>query len=96
MLQEQHREISHALKEAKIETKQKDEFKAYLSAFSDDEQKVLLAIREQEGIQQSTLRFRTGMSKTSLSLMLKSLEEKGIISKKESGKTNKIYLRKKF
>jgi uncharacterized membrane protein len=96
MLQEQHKEISHALKEAKIEVKQKDEFKAYLSAFSEDEQKVLLAVREQDGIQQSTLRYRTGMGKAALSLMLKSLEERGIITKKVAGKTNKVYLRKKF
>ncbi|MFH1917461.1 MAG: hypothetical protein ABIJ21_09445 [Nanoarchaeota archaeon] len=96
MIQEQHREISSALKEAKTQEKQKDEFKAYLSAFTDDEQKVLLAIKEQDGIQQSTLRYRTGMSKASLSLMLSAFEKKGIITKKEAGKTNKIFLRKKF
>jgi uncharacterized membrane protein len=96
LLQEQNLKIGHALKEAKVEVKQKDEFKAYLSAFTDDEQKVLLAIREQDGIQQSTLRYRTGMGKASLSVMLKSFEEKGIITKKVSGKTNKVFLRKKF
>ncbi|MFH1073364.1 MAG: MarR family transcriptional regulator [Nanoarchaeota archaeon] len=96
ILHEQHKEISNALKEAKVQEKQKEEFKAYLAAFTEDEQKVLLAIREQDGIQQSTLRYRTGMSKTSLSLMLKSFEERGLITKKEAGKTNKIFLRKKF
>lgn len=96
LLHAQHREISSALKEAKVQEKQKDEFKAYLSAFTEDEQKALLAIREQDGIQQSTLRYRTGMSKTALSLLLKDLEERGIITKKEAGKTNKVYLRKKF
>lgn len=96
MLQEQNITISHALKEAKVQEKQKDEFKAYLSAFSEDEQNVLLAIREQDGIQQSTLRYRTGLGKAALSVMLSGLEKKGIITKKEAGKTNKIYLRKKF
>ena len=54
------------------------------------------AIKENEGIQQSTLRYKTGMSKTSLSLLLKQFETKGIITKESYKKTNKIHLRKKF
>jgi ribosomal protein S25 len=92
ILVQQHHEVSQALKEAK----HKDEFNAFLSGFRDDEKAVLKAIREQEGVTQSTLRFRTGMSKASLSLLLKSLEERDIISRRESGKTNNVYLRKKF
>jgi len=91
-LLKQHEQVTEALKEAK----DKDEWSAYLAGFTPEEQLVLKAVKEQEGIQQATLRYRTGMSKTSLSLLLKSLEDREIITRKESGKTNEVYVRKKF
>jgi len=91
MLRHQER-IAGDLKSAK----ESNEWNAFLSGFKDDEQKVIKAIKEQDGIQQSTLRYRTGLSKTGLSLMLKEFEKNGIITRKTSGKTNEIYLRKKF
>ncbi|MBU2634069.1 MAG: MarR family transcriptional regulator [Nanoarchaeota archaeon] len=86
-------EVSSALKEAKKNDGEKGKFDAFLSGFNKDEQTVLRAIKEQEGIKQATLRYKIGMSKTGLSLTLKSLEERGIISRKPSGKTNEVFLR---
>lgn len=91
LLHSQH-EIAKALTAAK----EKDEFKAYLAGFSEDERSILSVIHEEEGIKQSTLRFRTGLSKTTLSLILKSLDERKIVNKKPSGKTNQLYLQRKF
>lgn len=71
-------------------------FEAFLTTFSNDEQNVLRVVKENEGIQQSTLRFKTDMSKASLSLLLKSLEEKGYIKREPYKKTNKVFLVKKF
>ncbi|MCF7866371.1 MarR family transcriptional regulator [Candidatus Woesearchaeota archaeon] len=95
-IEKQNLEISNALKEARQQNNEKDKFEAFISSFNKDEQSVLRAIHDQEGIQQSTLRYKTGMSKTSLSLLLKALEDREIISKSQDGKTNKVFLRKKF
>jgi uncharacterized membrane protein len=96
VLAEHQVKVSSALRDFKRQETEKETFHAFLAGFSAEEQSVLKAIKEQDGIKQSTLRFRTGMSKSSLSLLLKSLEERGIISRKESGKTNEVFLRKKF
>lgn len=96
VLTEHQIKVSAALGEAKKSENEKSRFDAFIAGFTSEEQVILKAIKEQDGITQSTLRYRTGMTKTSLSLILSSLEKREIISRKESGKTKEVYLRKKF
>jgi DNA-binding MarR family transcriptional regulator len=78
------------------EATQKDQFQAYLAGFPPEERRVILAIHEQDGITQATLRFRVAMSKAALSQMLDKLGRQGVITKTPAGKTNKLYLRTRF
>lgn len=68
-------------------------FNILLKALDPFEQKVLKAVREQEGITQNTLRIRTDMSKAKLSYVLQELEKRGLIKRIEKGKTLAIYLK---
>lgn len=96
ILMENQEKITTALQKENREKIQEEKFKALLTGLDEDEKKIITAVREQEGIQQSTLKYRTGLSKTKLSMVLKGLEAKNLITKEESGKTNKIHLKKPF
>lgn len=93
---QQNIQVATALQHAEEEKQKDTAFAAFLAGFNENEQKVLKAIKEQDGILQSTLRYRTGLTKTDVSLILKAFEEKRYITKKPEGNTNKIFLRKIF
>lgn len=68
-------------------------FSIILKALDPFEQRVVKAVKEQDGITQSTLRLRTDMSKAKLSYVLQELERRGIVKRIEKGKTMSIHLK---
>ena len=91
--QERVNQLATQLKE-----KEKQEIKkeTAFSVLNKDEQRIVKAIAEQDGIPQTTLKYRVGMSKTKLSLMLKELDKRGMISKKKREKLIAFILKKDF
>ncbi len=68
-------------------------FDIIMKALDPYEQKVLKAVKEQEGITQNTLRLRAEMSKAKLSYVLQELEKRNLIKRIEKGQTFAIYLK---
>ncbi len=96
MLKESQEKIVKRLEETKKDEISKERFDILLKGLDEDEKKVLKAVKEQDGITQSTLRIRTDISKTKLSVILRGLEKKGLIKKIEKGRTNQIFLKEKI
>mgnify|MGYP001615807833 FL=1 len=71
-----------------------ERFKILLEGLDEDEKKIMQAVKEQDGISQSTLRYRIDLSKSKLSMVLSQLEKKGLISKVKKGKINNVFLKK--
>ncbi len=69
-----------------------EKFSILLKGLSDDEKKVISAVKDQDGITQATLRIRTDLHKSKLSIILDSLEKKGLIKREQEKKTKKVYL----
>ena len=73
-----------------------DKFSLLLRPLDDNERKVLIAIKEQEGITQSTLRYRADLSKAKVSQILMDFEKKNLIERKAKGKTYSVFLTENF
>jgi len=71
-----------------------DKFNSVLKILDENEQKVLKAVKEKEGILQSALRFRTNLSKAKISQIVTNFERKGLVKREMQGKTYAIYLAK--
>lgn len=90
------REIVSSLKDSRKKQDKNDRFEFLLKALNEEEKKIMKAIKEQDGIEQATLRIRTDLSKTKLSVVLTELEKKNLIKKVAEGKKNRIYLKNTF
>ena len=73
-----------------------DKFGLILKSMDANEQKVLKAVKEQDGITQSTLKFRTDLSKSKVSQILTDFEKKHLITRELKGKTYSVHLMDNF
>ncbi|MBU4493048.1 MAG: MarR family transcriptional regulator [Nanoarchaeota archaeon] len=87
------KEITKILEKQKHIQLKEEKFDILLMGLNDDEKKVLKAVKEQDGITQQTLRLRTDIHKSKLSIVLDGLEKKGLITRKEKGKTKQVFIK---
>ncbi len=88
--------ILKRLEEEKNKKLTEDTFSILLRAFDENEQSVLKTIKDQPGVEQNTLRLRTGLSKAKISQILTSLEKKRLIYREPKNKTLSITLSEEF
>ncbi len=84
--------ISTLEKQRQIQTEE-EKFTILMKGLSEEEQRVIKAVKEQDGITQQTLRLRVDMHKSKLSIVLGELEKKSLIKRVENGKTNQVFLK---
>lgn len=85
--------IISTLEKHKQVQNEEERFNILMKGLSEDEQKIIKAVKEQDGITQQTLRLRVDMHKSKLSIVLGNLEKKDLIKRVDEGKTNKVYLK---
>ncbi len=87
------KEILSTLEKHKHIQVEEEKFDILLKGLDTDEKKVIKAVKEQDGITQQTLRLRTDLHKSKLSIVLDGLEKKGLIARKEKGKTKQVFMK---
>jgi len=90
------KEIIQTLKKQKIIRSEKEKFEILLKGLNSEEKKVIKSVKEQQGITQQTLRLRTDLHKSKLSIVLDGLEKKGLVKRESSKKTKKVFLKIKL
>ena len=84
------------IQEEKTQKTAEDKFSLLLRPLDENERKVLTSIKEQEGITQSTLKYRANLSKAKVSQILTDFEKKNLIARKAKGKTYEVFLTGNF
>ncbi|MDP6600373.1 MAG: MarR family transcriptional regulator [Candidatus Woesearchaeota archaeon] len=84
------------IQEEKTQKTAEDKFSLLLRPLDENERKVLISIKEQEGITQSTLKYRANLSKAKVSQILTDFEKKNLIARKAKGKTYELFLTGNF
>ncbi|MBW2967651.1 hypothetical protein KY362_04140 [Candidatus Woesearchaeota archaeon] len=87
------KEIISTLRKQRQVQSADERFHILLRGMDPEERMVMKAVREQDGITQQTLRLRTDMHKSKLSIVLDSLEKKQLIKREAKGKTKQVFLR---
>jgi uncharacterized membrane protein len=85
--------IISTLEKQKQTQTEEEKFSILLKGLTQDEKSIVKAVKEQDGITQQTLRLRTDLHKSKLSIILDGLEKKGLIARKEKGKTKEVFLK---
>ncbi len=84
--------ILKRLEEEKNTKLELNKFELMLKMLDDNEKKIINAIKEQDGITQTTLRFRTDLSKAKVSQILTGFEKKNLVRRTAKGKTYSVHL----
>ena len=93
LFEKSQKAIIGALENQKNIKVNEEKFEILLKGLSKDEQNIIKAVKEQDGITQQTLRLRTDLHKSKLSILLDGLEKKDLIARKEKGKTKQVFLK---
>ena len=88
--------ILKRLEEEKNMRLQEDKFSVVLRIMDENEKNVIKAIKEQDGITQTTLRYKTDLSKAKISQILTDFEKKNLIRRVQKGKTYSVHFIESF
>lgn len=84
------KEILQALERQKNRDFELKKFDIILSVLDKYEAQILQIVKEAQGISQRTVVLRSGLSKSKVSEVIKSLEAKNLVKKQKKGKSNDI------
>jgi hypothetical protein len=93
LFEKSQKAIINALENQKHIKLNEEKFEILLKGLTKGEQNIIKAVKEQDGITQQTLRLRTDLHKSKLSILLDGLEKKELVTRKEKGKTKQVFLK---